>query len=333
MIGRPSYRVTVIRQLGGVGDMLMLSPVFRGLKEKYGRRCRVTVATSWLYKSGCLPLLLKGNPYIDHVSRVEPTDFAPFLLRYQKREYASVPYDEIPHCVLDADLVCDVNVCCAIRESQQQPRVRDHRTDIWCEAVGVQPSVKRPILYLSKDELREGKDWCDHYLGVGVRVGLVLDAVSPYRIWPTEYSHLFAQEATLLGYKMVTLDATKKVDGVVPCVGKNIRQVAAIIAHLDGVISHDTGLLHIAGAVGTPVLGLFGSTDGAIRMREYAGHYTVANNLAECAPCWYTNPCAREKDTRKHIVCMKRIRPELVLHELEVMLERFGVTLPYRRPV
>lgn len=331
MIGRSSYRVTVLRQLGGIGDLLMLSPVFLGLKEKYGKRCRVTVATSWDYKAGCLPLLLKGNPHIDHVTRVEPWEFAPFLLRYNRREYWNVPTDSPPHCVQDADLVCDLNVCCAIRESQQQPKVRDHRTDIWCEAAGVQPSSRKPILRLFKEELQEGREWCDSYLGDGVRVGVVLDALSPFRVWPQEYCQPFAQELVRMGYRVMTLDATKKIPGVIPCVGKNIRQVAAVIAHLDALVAHDTGLLHVAGALGTPVLGLFGSTDGAIRMREYAGHYTVAKNIIPCAPCWYLQPCMKEMDERKHIACMHRIQPEMVLHELEIMLERFGVELPYRR--
>jgi hypothetical protein len=41
----------------------------------------------------------------------------------------------------------------------------------------------------------------------------------------------------------------------------------------------------------------------------------------------------RERHERDRIVCMKRIQPEVVQHELEVMLERFGVSLPNRRPI
>jgi ADP-heptose:LPS heptosyltransferase len=42
---------------------------------------------------------------------------------------------------------------------------------------------------------------------------------------------------------------------------KSIRQVASILSHLNLVIANDTGIMHVAGAVGVPVLSLFGPTD------------------------------------------------------------------------
>jgi ADP-heptose:LPS heptosyltransferase len=43
--------------------------------------------------------------------------------------------------------------------------------------------------------------------------------------------------------------------------GKSIRQVAAILSLARLVVSNDTGIMHVAAAVGTPVLSLFGPTD------------------------------------------------------------------------
>jgi ADP-heptose:LPS heptosyltransferase len=44
---------------------------------------------------------------------------------------------------------------------------------------------------------------------------------------------------------------------------KTIREVAAILARMDLAVTNDTGIMHVAAAVGIPVLSLFGPTDGA----------------------------------------------------------------------
>ena len=43
--------------------------------------------------------------------------------------------------------------------------------------------------------------------------------------------------------------------------GRPIREVAAILAECNLLISNDTGIMHVGAAVGTPVLSLFGPTD------------------------------------------------------------------------
>jgi ADP-heptose:LPS heptosyltransferase len=331
-LGQKQTRITALRQLGGIGDLLMVSPVFRGLKEKYGRNCHLTVATSWDYMAGALPLLLRNNPYIDEIVRVEPHEFATPWMKKSKWEFRNVPNDRVPFCVIDTDLVIELAVICAeteTREMRSPEGVRTHRTDIWCAAAGVEPSSKRPILNLTDYEIAEGRRWCEDNLGDGKRVGVVLRAQSQARTWP--YAKEFCLDLARCGYKPVSIDFCERAHENVPaCLGKNIRQVASIITNLDAVVAPDTGILHVAGAVGTPILGLFGSTDGDLRMREYAGSYVIPNRLASCAPCWYGLPCLQSEKVADHYQCMKRINPRLVLHELEVMLERFGSAPAYQ---
>ncbi len=333
-------RITVFRQLGGIGDFLMITPVFRGLKEKYPG-CHVTLATDTNYMAGALPMLAKGNPFIDQTIRINPFTFVCSPTRHVRREFRDVPNEPIPHCVLETDLVIDLNVICSITETAQQPNVVEHRTDIWCRAAGVEPSSKKPVLVLTKDELREGREWCDRHLGEGVRIGIVLSSMASARDWP--YAEDFSATLVKEGYRVCTIDRIKRGYSNIPTMlGMHIRQVAAAIAHLDLVITPDTGILHVAGTVGTPVLGIFGPTDGALRMREYAGSYVDSRRLVPCGPCWYQYPCAREteddkklneqqrkreQDERKYI-CLKRITPTFVQHEMELLLERFGRELP-----
>jgi ADP-heptose:LPS heptosyltransferase len=329
LMGKKPYKIAVSRQLGGIGDMIMCTPVFRGLKEKHGRDCHITVMTTWDYASGALPELLKQNPYIDDVVRIEPYEYAPPMLRANKREYTNVPNNRTPPCVQRADEFIELNVICSIVETKEQAEpenVRSHRTDIWCDHARVNPSSRRPILNLTPQELGEGKRWLDHNTPRDKpRIGVVLKAMSAVREWP--HIEHFAVDLLEAGMTPVTIDPMRRVDDRIPAViGKRIRQVAAICAHLDAVVSPDTGLLHVAGAVGAPVLGIFGSTDGALRMREYAGRYTVTKEFVTCGPCWYRVPCLRNDDARDDLLCMKLVTRKVVLTELQSMLEEVSTS-------
>lgn len=319
------YRITLLRQLGGVGDWLMLTPVLRGLKETYPG-CRITLATSWNYMAGALPMLAQNNPFIDAIERVEPEEFVTGITRLCRYECHKTPNENIPTCVLDTDMVIDLNVVCSMIETQTMPNVVEHRTDIWLRhaAGGITVSDKRPILVLTDQELAEGRKWVEENLGEGRRVGVVLQAHDPVRTWP--FAPDLAIQLRLRGYKVVTIDMHKRVHDEIPAVlGFPIRRTAAIVAHLDAVVTPDSGILHVAGALGVPVQGLFGSTDGAVRMREYAGHWTDGRQVAGCSPCWYLKPCLRKPNQAEHVVCMKRLTLPLVIREMETMLERYGV--------
>ncbi|MDE0637278.1 MAG: glycosyltransferase family 9 protein [Candidatus Poribacteria bacterium] len=67
---------------------------------------------------------------------------------------------------------------------------------------------------------------------------------------------------------------------------ENLREVAALIAACDVYIGNDTGPMHIAAAVQTPVIALFGSTNH-IRSGPYGDKHTVVQSGMElgCNPC------------------------------------------------
>lgn len=66
----------------------------------------------------------------------------------------------------------------------------------------------------------------------------------------------------------------------------NLREVAALIASCNIYIGNDTGPMHIASAVGTRVIALFGSTNH-IRSGPYGDKHTVVQSGIElgCNPC------------------------------------------------
>ena len=67
---------------------------------------------------------------------------------------------------------------------------------------------------------------------------------------------------------------------------ENLREVAALIATCDVYIGNDTGPMHIAAAVQTPVVALFGSTNH-IRSGPYGDMHTVVHSGIDlgCNPC------------------------------------------------
>ena len=67
---------------------------------------------------------------------------------------------------------------------------------------------------------------------------------------------------------------------------ENLREVAALISACDVYIGNDTGPMHIAAAVGTPVVALFGSTDH-IR----SGPYGEVNKVVHSGINLGCNPC------------------------------------------
>lgn len=64
----------------------------------------------------------------------------------------------------------------------------------------------------------------------------------------------------------------------------SLGETAALIALADAVVSGDTGPLHIAAAVGTPVVGLYGSVSTTRSRPLGEGHVIIRKNLP-CIPC------------------------------------------------
>ncbi len=67
---------------------------------------------------------------------------------------------------------------------------------------------------------------------------------------------------------------------------ENLREVAVLIATCNVYVGNDTGPMHIAAAVGTPVVALFGSTNH-VRSGPYGEKHTVVQSGMDlgCNPC------------------------------------------------
>jgi hypothetical protein len=82
-----------------------------------------------------------------------------------------------------------------------------------------------------------------------------------------------------------------------------LRETAELMAAAGMVVGNDSGLSHVAAAVGAPTLLLFGPTDHAC-LGPLPPNATVLRAGLPCEPCWSTAPLAA---CRKKIDCLARL--------------------------
>ena len=82
------------------------------------------------------------------------------------------------------------------------------------------------------------------------------------------------------------------------------------------LVTNDSGPMHIAAAVGTPVVALFGPTD-PVRTGPYGKGHVVLSHAVECRPCF-----RRECSHAVPLECLTAVRPEQVVQAVQQQLGR-----------
>ncbi len=85
----------------------------------------------------------------------------------------------------------------------------------------------------------------------------------------------------------------------------------AVLTEIAVLVSGDTGVAHLAAALGTPVVALFGPTDPALTAP--LGGVAVVRHPVPCAPCFY-RACPIDHP------CMRGILAETVGEEMDALL-------------
>lgn len=99
----------------------------------------------------------------------------------------------------------------------------------------------------------------------------------------------------------------------------SLREAIGVISRATIAIGPDTGLMHIAAAVGTPVISLWGATS-PLRNAPYGFEHLAIRGRADCSPC-YTKHCPIDR------VCMKSIATEAVAEKLALALSGSKTTV------
>lgn len=145
------------------------------------------------------------------------------------------------------------------------------------------------------------------------------------KIWPAQYLLKLCDDLFRRGIRVVftgtekdlpqataLINAVKSAKPINACGKTSVNQLACLIKKCAVYISGDSAPLHIAAAMNTPLIALFGPTDPNRHMPP-AKKYVVIKKDLNCSPC-YKPKCKTKK-------CMEFIRPEEVLAAIDKLMQ------------
>ena len=166
------------------------------------------------------------------------------------------------------------------------------------ERLDVQPDARPPEFFLAPAALAEA----DAFLaGAGLDPARGLVALAPgaahaTKRWPLEHWTALASALRLQGRPLVLVGGPDDAEaaaqvavgapGAVVAAGRfGLQGTGAILARSRALVSGDTGVMHMATGVGTPVVALFGPTVEAFGFFPYRARARVLQRDLPCRPC------------------------------------------------
>jgi len=155
-------------------------------------------------------------------------------------------------------------------------------------------------------------------------------AVGPSKRWPAGYYAEAARRLVSEGFSVwvvggpgetaLAAEIAAGSDRVRDLTGADLRNAILALAAADVAVSNDSGLLHVAAALGTPSIGIFGPTS--------PWHWAPLNPLAaviETATSVECRPCHKPTCRYGHHRCMREIPPARVVAAVRAALAPVAV--------
>lgn len=248
----------------GLGDGIMLTPVLRKIKE--------------LYPAGTLHIacfaehrqIFSGLPYVDGF------DDYPMALDQEKS------YDQ----VLYLEGAVEFND----RAKEQ------HMTDRYADHLGLPEITEKFPDYIVQPEEREWIFATFPKTEGKKRVGIQVQAGVRCRTTPAKLLTTVVQDMVKRGWEVVLMGrpgefvVNKELPGIVNLTSHNLtfRQSAAYLLTCDAFFGPDSSLLHVAGALKVPAVGIFAAYPWQIRTANYPTVRVIQGHEGcEIAPCFH----------------------------------------------
>jgi ADP-heptose:LPS heptosyltransferase len=275
---------------GGAGDVLLSTPLFKGLKDKYPGCCIKVFCGSGVVKD-----IYAYNPHIDELRTTSflqnPREYILYHLKLAK--FYSYNYGR-----LYPSLNCDRNA-----------------VEIIGDMFDVRLHDKRVQVFLTEEE--------DHAAKIILRkypnpiILHITPVCSKNKEWPLANWVRLTEEFGDYTFIQLGLENEKRVEGVVDLCGKtSFRGAMALVKNSLSFIGIDSSFSHVTNAFDIPGVVLFGASTAGIW-----GHSNNANlyKKMRCSPCidLLLDSCC-PYDT----VCMSNITVEEVKAALIVQLRK-----------
>jgi hypothetical protein len=303
--GRPNVRGTrilITRAMGGIGDLLMMTPGLHALKKKFPKK-EIHLAIPRRYFQ-----IFQNNPDVKLIDVEE--DFFSHTLYKKWFNFTDCPASR--------------------KESRTAPKVKIGRIDIFAKAMGIRgirllTMDRSPRYFISRDEHMFASDFFERVkLNGEVVLGIQLHSDETYRDYP--------QMEKLVGvlskkYKIILFDSYR-IDGfnfenVYKIDSVSLREAFAIAHKCDAIIAPDSSFVHFAAAFEIPTIALFGPIDGEVRTKSYSNcKFLDAQDQLECLPCWRNENIPCKLTGMRNSACMENIPVNKIVFELENLLNR-----------
>jgi heptosyltransferase-2 len=193
------------------------------------------------------------------------------------------------------------------------------------KAAGLKAESRNPVLHLSEKDLAEAAKLLE---SKGISRGDFILGISPGAIfgnakrWPFErFAEISDRASEKWGAKVIILGSRKEKDignkmaGIMRnkaadfCGNTSLGEAMGLIAGCSFFVTNDSGLMHVAAALGVPTLAIFGSTDHVATGPRGSKTKIIRHDIA-CSPCL-------KPECPTDFECMLSIGPEEVWKEME----------------
>lgn len=292
-VGKP-HKILVTRAMGGIGDILMMTPGLRALAAKY------------------------PNAQIDFAI---PKSFHPVVEGLPGVQLLDIDEDVIDLYAYKRWI--NLTDCPAGRiESRQSPNVRRNRIEIFAKAMGISKIRLKasagflPYYKIKNDEVEWARARIEAINPEGKPViGVQPYSADSYKNWPymeqlvvqLARNHLVMvfHHEPLLGFNHPSV-----INIVEP-----IRKSVALASLCSKLIVLDSSFLHFSAALQVPTIAIFGATSGRLGTKYYHNVQLIAPDKRKypCYPCWRHehSPCHLTKG--RESICLRSITVDDVL--------------------